>query len=173
MHKNTKYPVKYAVLELKTHIGKLKGYIVSKCFVLESTIKYLDNDSVEVNHKVIFPYTDIDAFERNFLLGKKKAVSLQPNISYFITEVKQIYDEYEEAKECANKESTNVDNYINNNLRMTKSMNAKAYAKLKSEIKENVYICEEFEKYIISQTENMIVKKDKQKTLKLTDLDID
>lgn len=172
MHKNTKYPVKYAVLELKTHTDKLKGYIVSKCFVLESTIKYLDNDAVEIKHKVIFPYTDIDTFEKNFKEGKKKAVSLMHNVSYYITEVEQIYDTYEEAKELATLESTNVDNYVKN-LRMTRTMNSKSYAKLKQEIKDNLYICDEFESYISEQTENMIIKKVKQKTFTLPDIDID
>ena len=53
MYKDNNFPIKYAILELKEKGGYItnyeyivRGYIVSKCWVVESSIKYFsDGDS--------------------------------------------------------------------------------------------------------------------------------
>ena len=70
MNKELNYPVKYAVLELKEVGGYsqgwediTKGFIASKCFVVESKVKYLSDGSSKVSHKVVFPHKDYKTFK--------------------------------------------------------------------------------------------------------------
>lgn len=63
------YPVKYAVLELTINGGWsngyrdiTKGFIVSKCYVVESRIRYLGNGEDVVEHDVVFPYSEFYYF---------------------------------------------------------------------------------------------------------------
>ena len=78
MNKEINYPIKYAVLELKERGGWSVGYkditqgfIVSKCYVIESSIIYNADGSYKTIHRVVFPFSDIAAFKDSLAYGKQ------------------------------------------------------------------------------------------------------
>lgn len=137
MIKKNNYPVRYSVLDIKLN-DNIIGYIVSKCFILESTIKYASNDNIIVKHKVIFPYTDIKPFIKSY------GTNQQLEMTYNILEVDEIYDNYIEAKKITEE----------NNKRILD--NTKEYNKIE-DTKNYLYLCKQFEQLIEKNTQNMIV----------------
>ena len=78
MSEENNFPIKYAILELKEKSGYLanykdivRGYIVSKCWVVESSIKYFSNGESKIFHKVIFPYKSLDVFKTSLCNNSK------------------------------------------------------------------------------------------------------
>lgn len=70
MNKEINYPIKYTILELKERGGYLVGYeditqgfVVSKCYVIESSIAYNADGSNKIIHKVVFPFQNIESFK--------------------------------------------------------------------------------------------------------------
>ena len=56
---NDNYPIKYAVLGLIDENNTTFGFIASKCYVIEDSIRYLPDGNNIKYHKVVFPYTNI------------------------------------------------------------------------------------------------------------------
>ena len=92
MNKIINYPIKYAVLELKKRGGwavdfedVTQGFIVSKCYVVESNIVYNADGTNSVKHKVVFPYDDISLFE--IAKSKSKETLNQEDIEYILSKL--------------------------------------------------------------------------------------
>ena len=71
-----KYPVKYAVQELTQYGGwensfvdTIKGYIVSKCYIVETNTMYYADGKEQTSYNVVFPYQDIEAFQKSIENG--------------------------------------------------------------------------------------------------------
>ncbi len=161
------YPIKYAVLELKKEGGLIVGYkditqgfIVSKCYVMESNILYRLN---RITHKVVFPFADISKFQdsiknSNQNIGEKNipCYDASGNISP-VWVVKDLFDSYEEAKivaEGANKE-------YRCNLAVEVDIESKDWnwklKKIRQEFDKNLKLCYLFEKLVQEATEDMNV----------------
>jgi hypothetical protein len=76
MDNELKYPQKFAVLEVRERCGweagyeeKVRGYIPSKCYLLETKTKYLPNGNQKVAHEVVFPFTDYRGFKLGMMDG--------------------------------------------------------------------------------------------------------
>lgn len=82
------YPIKYAILELKKTGGWAdryetitQGFIVSKCYVVESSITYHFNGNNKIAHKVVFPFENLLCLEESLMNGKQNIG--EPNISSY------------------------------------------------------------------------------------------
>lgn len=114
MNNRLEYPIKYAVLKLKREGGwndnyedVTVGYIASKCYLVESSIKYRRDGSNAIMHSVVFPYSD---FTRFYFQDNPNISSLpieeEPRYDaldypYPIRIVDKLFDNYEEAKKEA------------------------------------------------------------------------
>lgn len=162
MENKLKYPIKYAVLELKTKGGYLQnyeditvGFIVSKCYVVEQKATYLQNGTSITSYKVVFPFKDFDNYKYRLLRG------ITPNENEFIPEynfygecsnadiVPDIFDTYEEANELASHENQNKKSKI-----VAKIVE---YDKVLKEFNENLAICQSYEQLISEKTKEMFV----------------
>ena len=108
------YPIKFAVLELKEKGGWTEGYkdinkgfIASKCYVMESDIIYDADGSCRLVHKVVFPFDNYSLFKQS-LSGQIRDIGVGTipsydmyNNPYPITIVEDLYDTYEDAKAAA------------------------------------------------------------------------
>ncbi len=192
MNKEIKYPIKYAILELKERGGYLVGYeditqgfIVSKCYVLESSIIYNSDGSNKEIYKVVFPFSNIEEFKNSLRNGK-------PNIGnakiprydvsgeiYSTNIVTELFDSYELAK--INATEKNEEYRCNLMLKKpvivmhTKLSNAnweKQHEKLKQEFENGLKICNIFEQLVLKATEDMDISVEitKNKTKKLYEI---
>ena len=108
MNEEYNFPIKYAVLELVEDGGYInnyekviKGYIATKCYVLEDVIKYKSNGTNYELYRVFFPNKNLEAFESDEnrdLKHEKLSVDLYGNLRGVDT-VYALYDTYEEAKQ--------------------------------------------------------------------------
>ena len=164
------YPIKYAILELKENGGAkynyediIKGYIVSKCYVLERRFSYSNKS---ISYVVSFPYDDFDNFVKWYKKNSKNYYfdiykhywEYRRNPSeelirddYIHHIVSNLFNTYEEAM--------NVSNYKNGCLRgkLLKNTGSNAYEYLKKEFEDTMDICSEYEKYIFANTTDMNV----------------
>lgn len=172
------YPVKYAVEELKIEGGYVddyqditKGYIVSKCYVLEDRIRYDKEDSYTV-HIVLFPYSNFEDFVRYNRVIKNMRLSpfRIPSVYYekrntpesedlmnprFIVE--DLYDSIEDAYLEAERRNDNLRGEL---LLHTSSMQ---YEKLSKQIDADLDLCREYAGFIAKNTTDMVVEKVKRK----------
>ena len=176
MSQEQKYPIKYAVLELKERGGWLvgyediiRGYIASKCYVVESLIKYLPSGKQEILHKVVFPITDLEGFKlklsRNSLYFEKDSVKYDAcNNPYPIRIVEEIFDNYEETKIQAKHKNKDLERKIIINgtihLPISNQEFKETLKKLKNEFTEQLSICELFEQTITENTKDMEITKE-------------
>ncbi len=169
MYMENNFPVKYAILELKEDGGYLsnysditRGFIVSKCYVLESVVKYLANGKSKVFYKVFFPFQNLNilklALQNNQLdIGQK----LEPTFNLNgeanpTTVVSNLFDTYEDAKRF-----THIKNeFLKNELPIYISS---------KEYKEYLSICQLFEELTEANTEDMLITEEniKDKHLQL------
>lgn len=162
------YPIKYAVLELKEKGGWTTGYkeitqgfIVSKCFVVESAIKYLSNGDSKIIHKVVFPFKDISLFrlvqQRGTSHDTRKTIPSYNACGnpYPVDNVSDLFDKYDEAQAIA----------LQNNEELRRGLTLKVSvsdpnwkAKLEELEKahdEKLNNCIQFEHFISEQTSDM------------------
>ena len=189
MNKEINYPIKYAVLELKERGGYpvgykniTKGFIASKCYVVESDIIYNSDGSNKVIHKVVFPFQDIESFivslrngEQNIGYAKIPEYDAYGRI-YPVSIVTDLFDSYESAKVSA--EEKNEEHRCNlmlgfSNSTLSKLSNInweKQYEELKQEFENGLEIFNKFEQLVLVTTEDMKISKkittNKVKTLK-------
>ena len=171
MEHDLKYPVKYAVLELKeqgdwsnSFIDITRGYIVSKCYIVDTNTKYFADGKSDTTYNVVFPYDDIRAFkasiEKNDIeknIGFKKVPSLNPYKEYSsAVKVNKVYDNYEDANQEANIKNEALRNNMPNNINaeMTELIN---------EVGRNLAICLLFEQVVTENTKDMIVNDNQEK----------
>ena len=174
MNKEINYPIKYAVLELKERGGWSVGYkditqgfIVSKCYVIESSIIYNADGSYKTIHRVVFPFSDIAAFKDSLAYGKQYIG--KPEIPrydacgniYPIDIVTSLFDSYEQARVMAtykNKEYKDnlvfeipdflSNNFLNSNWK--EQINA-----LEQKFLQNLAVCNLFEQLVLRETKDM------------------
>ena len=171
------YPVKYAVEELKIEGGYnedyqdiTKGYIISKCYVLEDRIRYGGSEPC-VMHVVSFPYSRFEDFVRyNIIKNMNKSPFHSPGEYYeeritpesedlmnprFIVE--DLYDSIEDAYLEAERRNDNLRGEL---LLYTSSMQ---YEKLSKQIDADLDLCREYAGFIAINTTDMVVEKVKRK----------
>ena len=179
MNKEINYPIKYAVLELKEKGGWSVGYkditqgfIVSKCYVIESNVVYHSDGSYEIIHKVVFPFSDIEMFKNSLRNGRKNIG--KPEIPkydacdmiYPINIVTALFDSYEQARVMAtykNKEYKDnlifktpdflSNNFLNSNWK--EQLN-----NLEQGFLQNLDVCNLFEQLILEATKDMDISEE-------------
>ena len=173
MEKELNYPIKYAIQELTIQGGFTQnyeeitlGFIVSKCYVINQNIKYLQNGTFETIYKVVFPYKDIDSFR--YSLSGHHHYNEEPSIPKYnycrectnSNKVSELFDTYEEASlqaEIFNQEKRKKINFCNIN----------AYTELVKQHNKDLEICKQFEQLINELQTNMTITKDNISTKKL------
>ena len=187
MNKEINYPIKYAVLELKEKGGYLVGYedimqgfIISKCYVIESDIVYNSDGSNKIIHKVVFPFNNIEKFKNSLRNGRQNIGEAEvPKYDacgriYPINIVTNLFDSYESAKVAAIEKN---EEYIRNLLsKIPAPLPAtlsivnwqKYYEESKQKFENGLEICNLFEQLILTATEDMDISEevitDKQKS---------
>ncbi len=174
MQEKLNYPIKFAIQELTIEGGFTQnyeniilGFIVSKCYVVNENIKYLEDGTNHITYKVVFPYKDIDSFRcslsKLYNYNEKPAI---PKYNYCgecknANTVTKIFDTYEEAY---------LDTEIENqNLRKKIPFyNIEEYKNLIMKYNKNLEICKLFEQLILDKTKNMIITKTKTYSKKLS-----
>lgn len=169
MEKKLKYPIKYAVQELKEHGGWEHnyeditiGFITSICYVINQNTRYYPDGTNKTTYQVVFPYKDIHTFKyRNKFIE-------EPDIPYFSihntclnsNEVPEIFETYEEALIATEKA----------NINMKKSIICKVseYEKHLNTHNKNLEICKLFEQLVLEKTTNMIITANKTYSKKLS-----
>ncbi|MBQ6282191.1 MAG: hypothetical protein IJK66_01485 [Bacilli bacterium] len=168
------YPVKYAVEELKIEGGyvedyqdTIKGYIVSKCYVIEDRIRY-GGHTPYVVHAVTFPYSRFEDFIRYNKILKNihtspfrlpQAYYEQRNIPSLeeLVVMEKLYDNIEDAYLEAERRNNNLKSEL---LLHTSSAQ---FESLSKQIDEDLDLCREYAIFISENTTDMVVDKEKCK----------
>lgn len=173
-----RFPIKYAVLELKSPGGYstnyedvTEGFIVSKCYVLESNVKYYPNGcavrAVE-SYKVFFPYDDIEGFKRMTFMGipyyeERKSLEIDASNNYYPVHVVDcLFDTYEEAKEDAKQKNESMRRKISLVFSISDSSFKEKYDKAVEEFKKRLFNCGFYEMFITENTKDMKVTKEER-----------
>lgn len=179
MNEDLKFPVKYAVLELKSNGGYstnyedvTEGFIVSKCYVVGSEVRYFPTGEAKVTYKVYFPYDDIENFfiiysHNNLNNGRyvqdRKMFGIDACNNYYpVHIVEGIFDTYEGAKEEAEQKNENMRRKISLAFSISDSSFKEKYDKAVEEFKKRLSICSFYEQFIADNTEDMKVTKDER-----------
>ena len=170
MDKDFKYPIQFAVLELKEKGGWsvgyediINGYIASKCYVLGTNIIYNPDGTYSVFHQVVFPYNDITAYKNSLKfgkqsLGKERVPSYdawhKPNPT---TLVEGVFDSYEYAKAIAEQKNETLRYKAISELSLSTKNWQDKVGELKKEIAERISMCNMYEQLVLQQTSCMKV----------------
>lgn len=182
MTKELNYPIKYAVLELQEYGGwptyeKItKGFIVSKCYVIESHIRYLKDGTTTIFHDVVFPFNNIYDFS-NYLRNKSNcneepitpSYDIHGNL-YPIDTVTYLYDYYEDALLERNKQNKKLIIELLSGISITSPNWKENYKNIEKIHTKNIDICQKYEQFITEQTKDMEATKQvehEEKALKL------
>ena len=181
MNEENNYPIKYAVLELKERGGYnaryndiIRGYIASKCYVLESHIKYLPNGDIKTFHKVIFPYSNVELFKLELQNGNLNNIGERNTIHYDaygnpypVSIVSELFENYEEAKEQAIEKNKKMKSNLSMEIPgpVNRPGFIEEYEELKEEFNYQLSICELFEQAVTSKTDDMNVTIDSDKNI--------
>lgn len=105
------YPIKYAILGIEEQVGWLPGlhemereydicgYIVSKVYVVEESIRYYGDGSYQKYYQVVFPFTSM--YEK-----KRQIPSFNLNWNcYNYVNVSKIFDTFDDAKMVSNEKN--------------------------------------------------------------------
>lgn len=181
MNEENNYPIKYAVLELKERGGYtarynniIRGYIVSKCYVLESIVKYLPDGNSQFFHKVLFPYNNIEMFKLGLQSGNFDNIGERNTIHYDVygnpfpvSIVSDIFESYAEAKDQAIEKNEEMESNLSMEIPGPVNRHGfiEEYEKLKEEFNYQLSICELFEQAVTSKTDDMNVTIDSDKNV--------
>lgn len=165
MENKVKYPVKYAVLELKVngdwkidYKDKTIGFIVSKCRVVSQTIRYLEDGTSVSSYQVVFPYKNVEEYKNrisgNLSLDENERI---PNFGSYgnclnATVVSEIYDTYDEAAEAAEYENSSIESCVYVLCNQPSCYNCEE--KLR-EYETNMELCKSFERDILEATKEL------------------
>lgn len=168
MSEEINYPIKYAVLELKERGGWAvnyenitQGFIVSKCYVIESNLEYHSNGSNKITHKVVFPFEDISCLRISLLhgqqnIGKENIPNYDArNKPYPIRIVSELFEFFEAAKTVAEEKNAELNQKLILQVSMTNTNWKKQYATLNQEFNRKLELCYLFEQLVLKATENM------------------
>ena len=173
MKEDFKYPIKYAVQELKQRGGWSVGYknitqgfIVSKCYVVGSNIKYFADGSYKINHKVVFPFDDIEGLKislrhgRNYIGDENFPAYDACDRPRTTTVVNSLFDSYADAKVVAELKNEEYKRDLILEISILDSDWKEKYNKLLDDFDERLRIANIFEKLTLCQTEDLIVTED-------------
>lgn len=172
---DNKYPVKYGVLLIKEKGGWVNNYedieicyIVSKCYVIEESIKYyMDGSSKHIN-KVFFPFNSYDDI-------KSRTKYIEPaklHIDYYgypldMSIIDNLFDTFEEAKEDSNEKNEFLRQMLSLKIPLYKNPNyITQYNELLKIFDSNLQMCTEYEKLIQEMTRDLAVTVDKTEKIK-------
>ena len=169
MNNDIHYPIKYAIMEVKTKGGikgnyndVIHGYILSKVYVVETNIKYLSDGTHKVNHKVVFPYEDFKCItsaydNKDVDLGKRQTPRFDAvGIPYPVRSVDALYDTYEEAEKIVNEKNLELKRIISLNTLINGESNwSEQFDKAMKDIEEERKKCLRFEREIQDNTQDM------------------
>lgn len=186
MNKSTEnklnYPIKYAVLTLKEKGNFSEGYkdiirgnIVSKCFIVETSIKYNSDGTSEVFHKVVFPFKSLEVLKSTLMdkseyIGVKKIPKYDANNNPCPVDiVYELFETFEEAKIKAREENDKMRRLLELKINISSPDCKKQLINYEQEFDKEISICELFEKISLENTKDMIItsQKDEDKKLKL------
>lgn len=170
MEKKLNYPVKYAVLELKTDGGwdnnyedVTVGFITSKCYVIGQNVRYYQDGSCKVFYQVVFPYNDIYNYRWRTSIGypftEKEII---PSFGYhgnctnenIVSNVFESFEEASVAADVINKERRDRVGYY---LSVAAPDWEEKYNNLLEEFDKNLAICKSYEQAICDATSDMVV----------------
>lgn len=172
MSKDNNFPIKYAILELKENGGYItnykdivRGYIVSKCWLVESSIKYFSNGNSKLFHRVIFPYKDLDTLKTSLChddeyIGERVTINYDFNYNpYPIDVVSELFDSYDDAKIIAEEKNQKMKNNIASKIHFSISdpRFRQTLSDYEHEFAEQLSICQLFEKLSLLETEDMTI----------------
>lgn len=170
MNKNLGYPVKYAVLELRESGGFANGYeeltrgfIVSKCYLVEGSVRFLVTGNHEILYKVVFPFKNNPHYELNSqnIDDRISALSGIDGVSYSVDIVSDIFDNYEEASLLAEQKNKILKAKLILKVSVLDQNWKTQFRKLNVEFQKKLAICQKIEKVIASKTKNMDVSKER------------
>lgn len=179
------YPIKYAVLEVKEkgrclggHKNITQGFIVSKCYVVESKIKYGMSGNTRISHTVVFPFQDFSCFKENLKRGTKyigKHVIPKFNVDgnpLLSSVVDELFDTYEEASQLANQKNEKMyfDLYFEVKVDPTNPNFDVELQKLKDDYNNKQNMCKIFEQLITDQTNSMEITQKQNENNKILKL---
>jgi len=168
MEQYLNYPIKYAVMELKERKGWIDnyeeitcGFIVSKCYVVDSNIKYYSNGELKISHKVVFPFCIKPSYELSL-----KDICENPNPTYDLLgncyleqTVENIFNTYEEAKIKASQKNESLKEKLCLQVYVFDPNLKENYNELKKEFDKKIEVCQDIEKWIAYHTSLMRVTK--------------
>ena len=170
MSKELKYPIKYAVLEVKEQGGWAcgyqeitQGYIVSKCYVIESGIRYHSNGKNELTHKVVFPFKNFAEFRMALQRGATfMGEEIVPSYDacgnpYPLDIVMDLFDSYEEAHILSSQKNEEKQRKLILEVSISDDNWQTKYEKLNMAFLEMLGMCQKFEELITLETANMNV----------------
>lgn len=170
MEKELNYPIKYAVKEIRTRCSidncysyLTQGFIVSKCYVVESVVRYNSDGSNSIIHKVVFPYSEFD----NFMIVLKfnvpyYEVPSRPgyNSSYSASYVDTLYDDYETANIEVFLENEKLKRELVKKVALSDSDWKEKLLKLQNDLTISLENCKKYERYILENTRDMVSNRD-------------
>lgn len=173
MEKVLNYPIKYAILELKTKGGFIHnfeditvGFIVSKCYVVNQNIRYYEDGSSKTTYHVVFPYNDIHNFKWRTLGGFTfYDTEISPSFGYHgncmnANVVSSIYDNFDEAEVEAECENEKLKAKIGGSVSVTSPNWHDKYLEDLKHFNEDIDICKRYEQAICELTSSMDVTTD-------------
>ncbi len=168
MELDLKYPVKYAILELKQNGGWInnyekitQGFIVSKCYVMDSNIKFFSDGKSEESYKVVFPFSN----NPNTELSLKHIIS-NPNPTRAIDgtcfssdTVSDLFDTYEEANALALKKNKELETKLVLEISIWDPFWKEKKQKTKEQFSKKMELCHEIENWILNHTSYMKISR--------------
>lgn len=159
---NNNYPVKYAVLVVKVDGGWANNYekvsignIVSKCYVIENSIRFFGDGTNKVTNKVFFPYANIESFKSGYVHPN------QIRFNYYgypcdLEEVEYLFDTFEEAKVVAEENNEKMRRFLLGNIPCYNNPNFNAqYLEIQEEFNRELEMCRQYEEFISENTSDM------------------
>ena len=164
MEKCLNYPVKYAVLELKEPGGwntnykdVTRGNIVSKCYVLESIIKYTEDGISERQYKVFFPHNNLETFKNNIRHGFQVLGKKDTDIEYNTVMVTDVFDTFEDAEKLCNKMNDNLYYELTVFISFASSSWRDEFSKAEEMFNRELRICKKYESLVDEDLRDMKV----------------
>ena len=103
------YPIKYAVEPIFPYAsgnGSILGYIVTKCYIVEKTTRFLPDGSYKERYTIVYPFKGLQTFK--FMKDKRRpevdTYGNYRNVDY----TNKIYETYLEAKEVCKELNTKL-----------------------------------------------------------------
>ena len=173
MEKELKYPIKYAILELKENGGwparyqdLTRGFIVSKCYLISSSIEYHSDGKTQVSHKVVFPYNNLERFKQLLydnreVLGDRIVPRYNAsNQIYPCHVVTDIFDSFEEAHPFAEEKNRDLHSKHSLDISFLDPKWKESYQKREQEFERDLAICKRYEILVEEETRDLIVSKE-------------